>query len=224
MVDRLTRHFPLIGALALGLSLGACAQGGFTDEGSSSDLPAADEGNLAKSLLISMGAIDDPHPAAAPRFQARAPLVVPPKTTLPPPVDQDAALAGKRFPVDPEVKAEQERAARLKGMSGESDSNGNKALSLADQGKYRDLPNAGPVSGKFENERDTARPLSPAEMDGTAQAAALKAAESSNNTGPAARERSLLTPPADYRTPSDKAPLESPKEGLAAVKPSWWPF
>jgi len=63
--------------------------------------------------------------------------------------------------------------------------------------------------------------LKPWELDGKAQAAALEAAQSS---GPVAQQQRLITPPADYRTPSDKAPLESPKEGIAAMKPSWWPF
>jgi hypothetical protein len=216
---RLGAH--LIGALLIGVSLGACAQSGFVDDGGTDELPAADEGNFAKSMLISMGAIDDPHPTSAPHFQPRAPLVVPPQRNLPAPVDRDAALATKGFPVDPEARSEAERKARLKGGNGQGD--GAQPLTLAEQEKYKDLPTA-PAVGTYKSDRDNDRALKPWELDGKAQAAALEATQNAAPSSPAFKERALLTPPSDYRTPSDKAPLESPKEGIAAMKPSWWPF
>lgn len=215
---RLGAH--LIGALLIGLSLGACAQNGFVDDGGTDELPAADEGNFAKSMLISMGAIDDPHPTSAPRFQPRPPLVVPPQSNLPAPVDHEAALTSKGFPVDQEERAEAERKARLKSGLGQNDGQV-RPLSPIEQQQYKDLPTA-PPANVYKSERETDRPLKPWELDGKAQAAALEAAQ--NTSTPASKERALLTPPADYRTPSDKAPLESPPEGLAAMKPSWWPF
>ena len=216
MTDRQTRRLPLIAATLAGLSLAACTQT-FTDEGS--DQPAVDEGNVAKAMLISMGAIDDPHAAAAPKFQPRPALVVPPKRTLPQPVDEQATLESKGFPVDPEVRSERERTERLKGGL---DGSGNRVLSLDEQARFKDLPTAGaPAPQQSANDHDMGRTLKPWELDGKAQATELERVQ---NTGPAAKERSLLAPPTDYRTPSDKAPLESPPQGIAAVKPSWWPF
>lgn len=217
MTDKLMKRFSLIGVVALGLSLQACAHGEFTDEGAS-ELPAADEGNMAKSILIAMGAIEDPHPPAGPKFQPRPPLVVPPQRSLPAPVDEDAMLANKRFPVDPEKRAADERAAKLKAANAEGDTN--KVLTVEEQARYKDLPVGAP--GPHVDDRDASRPLKPWELDGTAQAKALEAATSSG--GPRAKQQSLLAPPEDYRTPSPKAPLESPPTGLAAMKPSWWPF
>jgi hypothetical protein len=206
-----------MGVLALGLSLGACAQSGFTDEGGD-ELPASDEGNVAKSLLISMGAIPDPHPKDAPKFQPRPALVVPPHKDLPTPVDQDALLTSKGFPVDPEVRAEKERSERLK--NGGIGQGKDTSMTLAEQEKLKDLPVAGPPTQPRTNlERDPSRPLKPWELEGR-PTPNLEITDS----GPGARSRNLLTPPEDYRTPSPKAPLESPPEGVAALKPSWWPF
>jgi hypothetical protein len=210
--------------MLLGLSLAACSQG-FVDEGSENreDLSEVD-GGLAKSILISMGAIDDPNPVAAPKFQPRPTLVVPAQRDLPPPVDQDAALAAKGFPVDPEVRDAKERAERRK--STVTANNGN-PMSVADQKKFNDLPTTGPgnqLPTTPAAQRASELPLKPWELDGKAQAAALEKAQVT--TGPAAKERNLLTPPTDYRTPSDKAPLESPATGINSLmsKPSWWPF
>jgi len=212
----------MIGAMALGLSLAACSENGFVDEGSDKqeDLSGVD-GGLAKSVLISMGAIEDTTAAAAaPKYQPRPTLVVPAQRTLPPPVDQDAALAAKGFPVDPEVRDEQERAERRKTVV----STGSGTMSLADQAKFKDLPTVGPGNDLPTSpaaQRASELPLKPWELDGKAQAAALDKAQ---NSGSASKERSLLAPPTDYRTPSDKAPLESPQTGIAAMKPGWWPF
>jgi hypothetical protein len=218
----------MIGAMALGLLLTACAQSGFVDEGSEAE--NADDGargGLAKSILISMGAIDDPHQAAIPKYQPRAPLVVPPQRNLPAPVDRDAALESKGFPVDPEVREDRERTARLKGVetahTGSSNAL-NGTLTPDEQAKFKDLPTAGPgesLTMTNAEQRQSSLPLKPSELDGKAQAAALDRAE---NSGSASKQKSLLAPPADYRTPSPNAPLESPKEGIAAMKPGWWPF
>ena len=210
--------------MVLGISLAACSQG-FVDEGSENreDLTEV-EGGLAKSILISMGAIDDPNPVSAPKFQPRPTLVVPAHRDLPAPVDQDAALAAKGFPVDPEVREQKERAERRKATV--TANNGN-PMSVSDQAKFKDLPTTGPgseLSTTQLSDRNAAAALKPWELDGKAQAAALDKAQ--NNSGPAAKERTLLAPPVDYRTPSDKAPLESPATGINGLlnKPSWWPF
>lgn len=222
MTDSLIwRRLILSSVLLAGLPLAACSSDGFVDD-SSGQLPAAEEGNFAKSMLISMGAIDDPHPRDTPKFQPRPTLVVPPSRTLPTPGNEEATLASKNFPVDPEVRAEEERRERLKGGDGTGMLNNGQgsSLTLAQQQKYRDLPKA---DGVPQNtlDRDASRPLSPDELNGKAQAAALKQAEAAGSPN---SHTSLLTPPADYRTPSDKAPLEAPPSGIAAMKPSWWPF
>jgi hypothetical protein len=203
--------------MVLGLSLAACAQSGFVDEGA--ETPDPGEGNGAKTLLIAMGAIDDPRADTNKlRFQPRPPLVLPPQRTLPTPIDRDAALAAKGFPVDPEVRAEQERLARLKQSGG----SGNGALTMEEQAKFKDLPTA-PSEGRYVNPHPE-RPLSPMELE--AEAKLWTQAENASDTrGAAAKKQdSLITPPVDYRTPSDKAPIESPPQGLASMKPSWWPF
>lgn len=218
--SQIWRRFCVAGALFAGLQLTACTTDGFTDDGPTDTSLQDVDGGFAKSMLISMGAIDDPHPMNTPKFQPRPTLVVPPTTNLPAPQD-GSQVARANFPVDPEVRAEDERRARLSGNGAvpRSHSDGS-PMTLAEQEKFRNLPKAqgyGPTVTDYQRRR----PLTPDEMDGKAQAEALKQAEMS---GTQSKQQSLLTPPQAYRTPSDKAPLETPPTGLAAMKPSWWPF
>ena len=196
---------------ALTIGLGACTQGGFVDEGSEH---VNSDGNLAKSLLISSGAIDDENPKAQPKFQPRAPLVVPPKRNLPAPVESEASLAKKNFPVNPEDQAQRERDRR-----GDDPANLSRPLTLTEQEKYRNLPTTS-QTGTTQSEKDASRPLKPWELDGSAQREAVAQLE---NTGARRREKNLISPPEDYRTPSSKAPV-NPAPETTSLKPSWWPF
>lgn len=218
--SQIWRRIFVAGALFAGLQLTACTTDGFTDEGSTDPTLTDVDGGFAKAMLISMGAIDDPHPQNTPKFQPRPALVVPPTTNLPTPQD-DTKLAKANFPVDPEVRDEELRRARLTGNGTMPRANADGSpLTPEQQAQYRNLPKA---QGYATNDSDyqRRRPLTPDELNGKAQAEALKQAEMS---GAQSKQQSLLTPPEAYRTPSDKAPLETPATGIAAMKPSWWPF
>lgn len=218
--SQIWRRFFVAGALFAGLQLTACTTDGFTDDGPVDTSLQDVDGGFAKSMLISMGAIDDPHPTNTPKFQPRPTLVVPPTTNLPAPQDS-SQVARANFPVDPEVREETLRRARLSadGSVPKSHVDGS-PLTPAEQAQYRNLPKAQGY-GDNPSDRQRGRPLTPDELDGKAQAEALRQAEAS---GSQSKQQSLLTPPQSYRTPSDKAPLESAPTGLAAMKPSWWPF
>ncbi len=221
--SQIWRRLVVSGALLMGLQLAGCSSDGFVDEGSTDPALSDVDGGFAKSMLISMGAIDDPHPVNVVKYQPRPSLVVPPSRNLPAPQD-DAKLAKSNFPVDPEVRDEQERQARLTaGSTGQStlhSASDGRVLTLAEQERYRNLPKPQDYS-RPTSDYERTRPLRPDELDGVAQANAVKQAEAS---GAQSKAKSLLTPPEAYRTPSDKAPLETPPTGLAAMKPSWWPF
>ncbi len=220
--SQIWRRFFVAGALFAGLQLTACTTDGFTDDGPKDTSLENVDGGFAKSMLIGMGAIDDPHPMNTPKFQPRPTLVVPPTTNLPPPQD-DSQVAKANFPVDPEVREENERRARLSsnGTPLRANSDGS-PMTLAEQEKFRNLPKAQGYAPNNNTDYERRRPLRPDEMDGKAQAEALKQAEMSGSAK--SKQQSLLMPPEAYRTPSDKAPLETPPTGLAAMKPSWWPF
>ncbi|MDR3497586.1 MAG: hypothetical protein P4L82_23575 [Ancalomicrobiaceae bacterium] len=213
MTDRLTFGFlPRFGGLAFVVALGACSSTGFVDEDSDKHVAADD--NLAKSLLMASGAIEDPN-AKALQYSPRAPLVVPPQRTLPQPVDADAELAKSKFPVNPEDADLQRRLAVGNDTVGEN------VMTPDQQKKYKNLPTSGPgvETGRFDD-HDASRRLQPWELDGKAQQQALAGAE---KTSPHRKQDALIAPPESYRTPSPKAPMQA-EEQQASWKPTWWPF
>ena len=213
MTDRLTSRFlPRFGGLAFVVTLTACSSTGFVDEDADKKVP---EENLAMSVLIATGAIDDPN-ARPMQYSPRAPLMVPPKRTLPQPVDADAKLASSKFPVNPEDADLQRRLAVSNSTPGD------RILTVDEQKKFSNLPTSGPgaqVPPSTHMEKDASLPLKPWELDGKAQREAVAQAE---KTSPQSKQSTLISPPESYRTPSTKAPMQV--EEQTSWKPSWWPF
>jgi hypothetical protein len=203
-------RLPHVAAFGLFLALGACTQGGFVEEGT--EAPPGDD-NVAKNLLIGMGAIDDPN-AKAVKYQPRAPLVVPPKRNLPSPVDPDATAANSNFPVDQEEQDAKRRRATPDGKFEDGH-----VMTPAERARYANLP-VGDAPARTFNEKDSSKPLTPDQMSGKEMKDAVAQIEQRQKANP---QTSLLTPPADYRTPSSKAPIDPPKEE-SSWKPGWWPF
>ncbi|MDR3375131.1 MAG: hypothetical protein P4L98_15490 [Ancalomicrobiaceae bacterium] len=214
MTDRLTSRFlPRFGGLTFVVALAACSSTGFVDEDADKQVP---EDNLAKNVLIASGAIDDPN-ARPMQYSPRAPLMVPPKRTLPQPVDADAKLASTKFPVNPEDADLKRRLAVG------DDTVGQRVMTPDEQKKYKNLPTSGPGTPGTtiapSNQHDASLPLKPWELDGKAQQQALAEAD---KTSPRRKQDALITPPEAYRTPSAKAPMQA--EEQSSWKPSWWPF
>jgi hypothetical protein len=69
----------------------------------------AEEGVVVKDLLGSMGLIEKSRPPIT--YRERAPLVIPPKTDLRPPVDRRAETANAQWPNDPDIAAAKQKAA-----------------------------------------------------------------------------------------------------------------
>lgn len=90
---RLVRHVIGAGALVLAATTGASAQ----------------EGVVTKSILGAIGIIPKDPPQID--YRERAPLVLPPKTELPPPVDPGSVEArAENWPKDPDVAAARKAA------------------------------------------------------------------------------------------------------------------
>lgn len=72
----------------------------------------AQEGIFMKDLLGSLGVIPEDKPRI--EYRERAPLVLPPKATLPAPVAKPADVRNANWPKDPDVQAEKRREARAR--------------------------------------------------------------------------------------------------------------
>ena len=171
-------------ALSLALAVGGCASGGFVDEGAEHP---EDTGNAAKNMLVALGAVDDDHAQKPINFQPRAPLVVPPKRTLPTPVDTDAQLSKKNFPVNAEdAEGNATPTRELTPMTGHESTNG-RALKPEELALYKDLPipaNDDNVQVRKKSS-ERARPMRPEELEGKEQKEAVAALE---NTGEKRRQ------------------------------------
>ena len=199
-----TRVAPLL--LLLGTLLAGCASSsdGFVEEGRGDDTV---EHNAVKAVMQGLGAID---PSEKPiDYKPRAPLVVPPNSTLPAP--QSGAVADPRFPRNPEDVADEQRRAAAKNDSGAD----GRIMTPDELAKYK-------ITGGGRDVRydpDPGRRLSPEEMKGqwATNEEAVKRAK--NPTG----RQSLIEPPDQYRKPSPNAPV-APAEEKSSWKPSWWPL
>lgn len=198
------RHAPLL--LLLGTLLAGCASSsdGFVEEGRQDDTV---EHNAVKAVMQGLGAVD---PAEKPiDYKPRAPLVVPPNSTLPPP--QSAEVPDPRFPRNPEDVADEQRRAAAKNDAGKD----GRIMTPDELAKYS-IPGGGK---NVRYDPDPGRRLSPDEMKGqwATNEEAVKRAKN-----PAGRQ-SLIEPPDQYRKPSPNAPV-APAEEKSTWKPSWWPL
>lgn len=196
---------PAVLVAALGLAGCASSTSGFVDEGSEDGSP---EQNLIKGMMTTMGAID---PKERPiEYKPRAPLVVPPKRTLPAPQD-DSALRASNFPRNQEeVDAD---IAKL----GSGDPDPGKVWTPEQLAKYRLRTDSRREADLYRP--DPTRPLSPDELRGqhALNKQAMEAAAKSQGRS------SLIQPPETYRTPSPNAPVV-PEEEKSSWKPGWWPL
>lgn len=198
------RRAPYLLLLAGLLAGCASSSDGFVEEGRNDDTV---EHNAVKSIMQGLGAVD---PSERPiDYKPRAPLVVPPSTTLPAP--QTAGVADPRFPRNPEDVADEQRRAAMKGEAGKD----GRIMTPDELAKYS-IPGAGKVDRYDPN---PGRRLSPEELkgQGSTNEDAIKRA-----TNPSGR-KSLIEPPDSYRKPSPNAPVV-PAEEKSSWKPSWWPL
>lgn len=194
--------------LFLAVLLAGCASStdGFVAEGSDKDETV--EQGLIKGAMESMGAID-PHEKPI-ETKPRAPLVVPPARTLPPPRDANAAPS-PNFPRNPEDVAEEQRKA----ASGSELGKDGRIMTPEQLSKYA-IPGAGRTDRSDPN---PGRRLTPDELNGQGKVQAEAVKRAANPTG----RTSLTEPPDQYRKPSPNAPVAAPEE-KSSWKPSWWPI
>lgn len=199
------RKAPLL--LLLGVLLTGCASSsdGFVEEGREKDDTL--EQNAVKAVMQGLGAVD---PAERPiDYKPRAPLVVPPSSTLPKP--QAAEVADPRFPRNPEDVADDQRRAAMKGELGKD----GRIMTPDELAKYS-IPNSGKIDRYDPN---PGRRLTPEELQGQSVANAEAVKRAANPTG----RKTLIEPPDQYRKPSPNAPV-APAEEKSSWKPSWWPL
>lgn len=102
----------------------------------------AEEGEAVKSLLGSIGIIPKEKPPI--NYHERAPLVLPPKMDLRPPMASQDLEANSNWPKDPDVKAARKAAADAKTPWTESEAyraNQGNRLSVEEMRKYRNPNN-----------------------------------------------------------------------------------
>ena len=198
----------IVAALALGFALTACA--GTYEQFSAEDenTPMA-EGGLAKSIMSGLGAIDpDTKPI---EYQPRAPLVMPPKKDLKTPENADAALAAKKFPVNPE---DRRVVASNAGANGAG-------VTLDEQEKFANLPKARPPKGSPVYSEDQSKALPP---DVMARGHGADLRQAAAKPGGPYKRQTLTDPPDVYGKPNPNAPFEEEKAKDSSWKPNWWPF
>lgn len=193
---------PLVAALALA----GCSTGGYETFSDDTDgQPQSVEGSTIKGIMSAVGAID---PQTKPiEFKPRAALVIPPKRDLKAPEDEDAQLAGRNFPKNPED--------RRGGQAAGGDSA--KVMSLAEQDKFSNLPKAAAPRQHYPGQ-DGER-MTPQEL-----ARGHGGAGGSGQAGQVAKRKTLIDPPDTYSKPAPNAPYEEEKPKESSWKPSWWPI
>jgi hypothetical protein len=204
------RRARLVAAFALGSALTACS-GSFEQFSAEDDSGKPADTNVMKSIMAGVGAIDSEEKPI--EYKPRAPLVMPPKKDLRTPENADAALASKRFPVNPE-----DRRVASAGNLGE----GGSGISVVDQEKFANLPKSRPVKGAPVYDENQSKSLSPDVM-ARGHGGAVKEAQAQAASGPYKR-RTLTDPPDTYAKPNPNAPFEEEKAKETSWKPSWWPL
>jgi hypothetical protein len=211
---RLTTKFT---AGALGLALGAAALGWPAAARAEDDSVPLDT-KIFRSILEGIGLRKD---GEAINYQERAPLVIPPGRTLPPPEKSDALLSkNPAWPVDPDVKRAKQEAARerIKSANPQDELDANNRVLRPDEltpggkppriARSNDPDYKAPTNG-YDN------PSPPSEMgtSGNIITRMFKKddAEVARFTGEPPRA-SLTAPPRGYQTPSPDQPYGVGKE------------
>jgi hypothetical protein len=193
--------------LLCGLMAGcASSSDGFVTEGTDQEAP---DTNLVKGVMAGLGAID-PHEKPI-EYKPRAPLVVPPKRDLRPPVEPGSAPSAN-FPRNPEDVADEARRAAL---GNDQPGRDGRIMTPDELARYA-IPGTGRVDRYDPN---PGRKLSPDEMKGQGMVNAEAVKRAANPTG----RRTLTEPPDAYSKPSPNAPVAAPEQ-KSSWKPSWWPM
>jgi hypothetical protein len=150
-------------------------------------------------------------------YQERAPLVIPPSKTLPPPESSDATIANNpAWPKDPDVLRAKEEAAREKvivraGESFDKESRplrGNDMTPGAKPGASKRVARSTQQAGSSSENSDTGGRLTPSQLGysgGLFGMFSSKDDETARFTGEPPRA-SLTEPPPGYQTPSPDQP------------------
>jgi hypothetical protein len=148
-------------------------------------------------------------------YRERSPLVVPPRTDLPPPQSTNPAAKTAGWPDDPDVKRAKQLKAERKNRVIKNPEDERPLLPSEYNLPAPASPSSRPDGTPGRTAEDEARPSSPYEL-GSKSVFTLKALwgekeEYATFTGEPARG-SLIEPPAGYRTPSPNQPYGLGKE------------
>ena len=195
-------------ALATVIALGAAGARAEDDE---EDVPL--DTKLLRQFMKDLGLQRD---GAAIDYRERAPLVVPPSRSLPPPrSDEEVTANTPAWPKDPDVTQRKQAAAaekaRLKGnVSAEEQQ---RALRPDELDKPGRAAKGSDAKGTGKTAEDTAKPLTPSQLGTDAKklfgtvvsSFSSPAPESEPFTGEPQRD-SMTAPPTGYQTPSPNYP------------------
>ena len=186
---------------------------------------AADDGvpldtKIIRGIMESLGLRED---GTSIDYSERAPLVIPPSHTLPPPERSDAALVNNpAWPVDPDVKrAKQEAAQERKANyeSGRDDSGMRRRPLRPDEIAPGPKPRSKRIGddGYQPSPNGSSNPLPPSELGTKSGLFSKMFGKDEPDSGSFTREppRTALTePPSGYQTPSPDQPY-----GIGKTKP-----
>jgi hypothetical protein len=158
-------------------------------------------------------------------YRERAPLVVPPSRSLPPPRDDSPVAANPAWPKDPDVAQRKADAVKQKTQARKT---AHETMEAEGRPLSRDELDRGKVAAtgstavvKPQDPDESARPLKPSELGGKNFFSGIFSSFSNNEgetgtfTGEPVREN-LTAPPAGYQTPSPSQPYGlSPKNTKA---------
>lgn len=215
------RAAPLAGLLALALLTGT----GGAWAGDDDDQPL--DTKLFNSFMKEMGFKRGEDGI---EYQERAPLVVPPTRDLPPPQTQAPEARNPAWPKDPDVARRKAASAAEKAKLYSSAEEQARVLRPDELNKGQGQVTAGTASptGTRQSGDEAARPLSPAELKGTATKAwwqdifssiGPQKPESVPFTGEPPRT-TMTAPPPGYQTPSPNYPYGMGPHRDAPAKPS----
>ncbi len=205
-------------AIALALAMGVTSAYAEDEE----DLPL--DTKIFRQIMKDIGMRKD---GEGIEYRERAPLVVPPSRTLPPPQSAAPVAKNPAWPNDPDVKRRKDTTtaaekARLKASSVDSVTEDSRPLRPDELGNARGPTQNGPAA---QNVEDATRPMSPAQL-GTKKnifekmfsAIGPEKPESAPFTGEPART-TLTAPPIGYQTPSPAQPygVGPPKDTRKAM-------
>jgi hypothetical protein len=191
-------------ALTLSCSTGAFAQSADEDE----DVPA--DTRIIRQILKDFGLRRDGEPGI--EYRERAPLVVPPSRTLPPPRSVDPVATNPAWPKDPDVAQRRVEAARKKAIAktaAQSEIDDARPLRPSELDRGR-VPPGTVTTATPTSPEESARPSRPSELRSKSIFSGMFSSfsdkgEASEFTAEPPRT-DLTAPPPGYQTPSPTQP------------------